>query len=156
MAGGLLILDTNIVLDLFVFRDPLVEPVREMVTGGAMQWLANARMRDELERVLAYEHLAPRMAFHSITRAQVLAQFDAHVRIVDAALKCPFNCKDPDDQHFIDLAVAHRAWLVSKDKAVLALRKRVQLLCGEPMILRPAEFAAAVAEGGAAPASAHH
>jgi putative PIN family toxin of toxin-antitoxin system len=156
MLGGLLILDTNIVLDLFVFRDPQVEPVREAVTGGAMQWLANARMRDELERVLAYEHLVPRMAFHSISSAQVLAQFDARTRIVDAALKCPFNCKDPDDQHFVDLAVAHRAWLLSKDKAVLALRKRVQSLCGGPMIFQPAEFAAAMAEGRTAPASDEH
>ncbi|MDB5944967.1 MAG: putative toxin-antitoxin system toxin component, family, partial [Ramlibacter sp.] len=34
----------------------------------------------------------------------------------------------PDDQKFIDLAVAHRALLLSKDRAVLALRKRLAAL----------------------------
>ena len=155
MVGGLLILDTNVVLDLFVFRDPLVEPVRRALADGSMRWLVNGRMRDELERVLNYEHLLPRMAFHSVTRAQVLTWFDAHTCTVDAALKCPFNCKDADDQHFVDLAVAHRAWLVSKDKAVLALRKRVEWLCGAPMIFRPAEFASALANG-ALPVSERH
>ena len=38
------------------------------------------------------------------------------------------TCKDPDDQIFIDLAVAHRARLLSKDGAVQALRKRLAAL----------------------------
>ena len=38
---------------------------------------------------------------------------------------CPVRCSDPDDQGFIDLAVAHRAMLLSKDKAVLRLRRRL-------------------------------
>lgn len=37
----------------------------------------------------------------------------------------PYTCKDPDDQQFIDLAVAHQAVLLSKDKAVLVMRKRL-------------------------------
>ena len=36
-----------------------------------------------------------------------------------------FACTDPDDQHFLDLASQHQALLISKDKAVLKLRKRV-------------------------------
>ncbi|MFT7776961.1 putative toxin-antitoxin system toxin component, PIN family [Roseateles sp.] len=37
-------------------------------------------------------------------------------------------CRDPDDQKFIDLALAARArWLISRDKAVLALAKRARL-----------------------------
>ena len=38
------------------------------------------------------------------------------------------TCKDPDDQKFIDLAVAHGATLLSKDRAVLALKKRLERL----------------------------
>jgi predicted nucleic acid-binding protein len=34
-------------------------------------------------------------------------------------------CKDPDDQVFIDLAVARGALLLSKDRAVLVMRKRL-------------------------------
>jgi predicted nucleic acid-binding protein len=36
-------------------------------------------------------------------------------------------CSDPDDQVFIDLAVAHRALLLSKDRAVLSMKKRLAL-----------------------------
>ena len=36
-------------------------------------------------------------------------------------------CSDPDDQVFIDLSVAHGAQLVSKDKAVLSMKKRLAL-----------------------------
>jgi predicted nucleic acid-binding protein len=47
------------------------------------------------------------------------------VRIVDAAPKAPLTCTDRDDQIFIDLAVRHRCALLSKDRAVLKLRKRL-------------------------------
>ena len=42
-------------------------------------------------------------------------------------------CKDPDDQQFIDLAVQHGAILLSKDQAVLRLRKRLMALGVEAM-----------------------
>ena len=35
-------------------------------------------------------------------------------------------CRDADDQPFLDLAAAHGAMLLSKDKAVVALRKRLR------------------------------
>jgi predicted nucleic acid-binding protein len=60
--------------------------------------------------------------------AQVLSQFDARAHIVPVAPKAPATCKDPDDQKFIDLAVSHSATLLSKDKAVLCMRKRLMKL----------------------------
>ena len=39
-----------------------------------------------------------------------------------------YVCKDADDQKFIDLAAAHRAILLSKDKAVICMRKRLLTL----------------------------
>jgi predicted nucleic acid-binding protein len=47
---------------------------------------------------------------------------------VDIAPKAPYTCKDADDQKFIDLAAAHRAVLLSKDKAVLRMAKRLATL----------------------------
>ena len=38
------------------------------------------------------------------------------------------TCGDPDDQKFIDLAVAHRCTLLSKDYEVLRMRKRLAQL----------------------------
>jgi predicted nucleic acid-binding protein len=37
-------------------------------------------------------------------------------------------CKDPDDQKYIDLAAAHQAVLLSKDKAVLSMKRRMERL----------------------------
>ena len=123
-----LVLDTNIVLDLLVFADEAVAPVPTMLAAGRLQWVATRAMRDELERVLAYPQIVPRLAFYQLTAGQVLARYDAGVRWVDVAPRVSAVCKDADDQHFIDLAVAHRALLLSKDKAVICMRKRLQLL----------------------------
>jgi predicted nucleic acid-binding protein len=123
-----LVLDTNIVLDLFVFADPRTEPLRELLTQDGASWLATAAMRDELEHVLAYPHIEAKLAYYQLDRARVLARFDRHARIVDAPAKAPVTCSDPDDQKFIDLAVAHQCMLLSKDAAVLSMKKRLVAL----------------------------
>ncbi len=58
----------------------------------------------------------------------MLAAFDAKARLVDIAPRVAYVCKDADDQKFIDLAAAHRAILLSKDKAVICMRKRLLTL----------------------------
>jgi predicted nucleic acid-binding protein len=90
-----------------------------------LRWLATAAMREELLRVLDYPHIARRLAFRSIEAAVVLARFDANVAVAPEAPPAGVTCKDPDDQKFIDLAVAHRALLVSKDRQVLKMRSRM-------------------------------
>jgi predicted nucleic acid-binding protein len=57
-----------------------------------------------------------------------LAQFDALVHIETVAPKASVTCKDADDQKFIDLAVAHKTLLLSKDRAVLCMEKRLLAL----------------------------
>jgi putative PIN family toxin of toxin-antitoxin system len=85
-------------------------------------------MREELERVLGYPKIAKRMAFYGISTEEILEKFDAGSRIVEAPTKASATCKDPDDQKFIDLAVAHSAILLSKDHAVLCMAKRLSAL----------------------------
>ena len=122
-------LDTNIVLDLFVFADKAAWPVRSSLEEGTMRWLATAAMRDELERVLAYAQIIPRLAFYGLAAADVLATFDHHSQRVDAAAKAPVTCKDPDDQKFIDLAMQIGAGtLLSADRAVLRLARHGRAL----------------------------
>jgi putative PIN family toxin of toxin-antitoxin system len=128
MSLPCVVLDTNIVLDLLIFKDPRCEALKQALQSKAFTWIATQVMRDELERVLIYTHLQPRMAFYQITAEQVLAQFDTGVALKDIAARCQFVCTDADDQKFIDLAAAYRATLVSKDKAVLRLRKRLATL----------------------------
>jgi putative PIN family toxin of toxin-antitoxin system len=122
------VLDTNIVLDAFVFDDPASRPLKVALAAFQLQWVATKAMRDELLRVLAYPKIVPRLVFYQVTAAHVLAQFDGQATLVDTAPKASVTCRDPDDQKFIDLAVAHQAMLLSKDNAVLCMRKRLAVL----------------------------
>ena len=126
--GFYVVLDTNIVLDLFVFSDPAVEPVQAALQQGTLRWIATQAMRDELVRVLAYPQIVKSLAHHQISADQVLVRFDAQAHLVALAPKASVTCKDPDDQKFIDLAVAHSAHLLSKDHAVLCMAKRLLAL----------------------------
>jgi putative PIN family toxin of toxin-antitoxin system len=124
----MIVLDTNIVLDLFVFDDPAVLPLRDALQTQQLQWIATPAMREELARVLAYKQIVPRLAYYQRNATDVLADFDRLVRLVDVAPKAHPTCKDPDDQKFIDLAVAHKTPLLSKDHAVLCMKKRLLAL----------------------------
>ena len=123
-----IVIDTNIILDLFVFGDPATAPLRQQLDAGELGWVATQPMRDELERVLAYPQIVPRMDFYGCSAAEVLGHFDRLVRLVEVAAKTTAICKDADDQKFIDLAVAHGARLLSKDRAVLCMKKRLLAL----------------------------
>lgn len=127
-SATVLVLDTNIVLDLLVYEDPAAQALRDRLADGQTRWLATAAMREELRRVLAYPQVLRRLQARMRSAEAVLAAFDASAGVVDAAPKAPCTCKDADDQKFIDLAVAHTAMLLSKDKAVLCMGKRLARL----------------------------
>ena len=122
------VLDTNIVLDLWLYQDPATPVLQAALSDNTVQWLATQVMRDELARVLAYTHIVARMAASGITADHLLNRFDAYAQLMPIAAKAQFVCKDPDDQKFIDLAAAHAAQLISKDKAVLTMRNRMARL----------------------------
>ena len=122
-----IVIDTQVVMDWLVFHDARVQPLTAAITSGSVRWLVAPAMRDEIRHVLGRgvaARYAPDLAF-------IEAQFDAHAQHVDAAAPQPLAtrlvCRDPDDQKFIDLALASNArWLISRDKAVLALAKRAR------------------------------
>jgi predicted nucleic acid-binding protein len=132
----IVILDTNIVLDLFLFQDPRTEPLREQLHSGQLDWRATQHMRNELERVLTYANISAKLTFYNKTATDILANFDHHAKLTQApTAKAPYTCKDADDQVFIDLAAAlatqnpeAHVSLISKDKAVLSMRKRLEKL----------------------------
>ncbi len=127
------VLDTNIVLDVFLFADPAAQPLREALAQAHIRWISTAPMREELARVLDYPHIAKRMDFYQRSFEDLLRDFDTHSHTVDVAQRAPLRCKDPDDQRFIDLALAQRAGLLSKDHAVLCMAKRLRAL-GVPYV----------------------
>jgi putative PIN family toxin of toxin-antitoxin system len=123
-----LVLDTNIVLDLLVFEDAQALDVKTGLEQGTLRWLATLPMRDELERVLAYPQIASRLASRALRADHVLKAFDGRAVLVEVPGKAPVSCSDADDQKFIDLAVRHKCWLLSKDAAVLSMKKRLAAL----------------------------
>ena len=120
-----LVLDTNVVLDLFHWANTDAVPIMAALEAGQIACFADDRTLDELQRVLTYPQLkmTPEMIVERYARYRGLIQ------LVEAgeAPKLP-RCKDRDDQKFLELAARCGAnLLVSKDKALLRLRGRTTL-----------------------------
>jgi predicted nucleic acid-binding protein len=128
------VLDTNIVLDLWVFDEPQAQALRDSLETGASCWMATTAMREELARVLDYPQIAKRLNARALPAQAVLDHFDRLARLQPDAPKAAYTCKDADDQKFIDLAVQHGAALHSKDAEVLCMKKRLER-CG--VVLNP-------------------
>ena len=143
-------LDTNVVLDWLVFGHPIAAPLRTALTSGAYRWLCTRPMRDELADVIGRGSLSR----WAIDAEAVLGVFDAlavevgPLPLLGASER--LRCTDPDDQLFIDLAIAHRAQaLLTRDRAVLRLAPRARRF--EVLIATPEVW---LGRGGAALAAA--
>jgi putative PIN family toxin of toxin-antitoxin system len=128
-----LVLDTNIVLDWLVFDNAFMNPLRDGVREQRVIVVTHPHVIEELQRVLAYRALK----LDSSHQSQVLAHYCAQTHTTDLLqgyspenLMLPTGfpeCRDRDDQHFLALTYHTKAdALVSRDKAVLKLRKRAQ------------------------------
>jgi predicted nucleic acid-binding protein len=116
-----LVVDTNVVLDLLVFGDPGTHRLRKWLDAGVVAWLGSDTMRAELAHVLARGFGERWQAVPST----VVSEWDRQVAVQPEAAACGLNCSDPDDQKFIDLAVAHAPCrLLSRDRALLRLAPR--------------------------------
>ena len=119
----LVVLDTNVVLDLLHFDDATVRPLRRALEAGRLRCAVAEATLEEWRRVLAY----PEFALDITQQAALLERYQALSEMTvafDGAPGLP-RCSDPDDQKFIELAAAAGAQaLVSKDRAVLKLRRR--------------------------------
>ena len=122
------VLDTNIVLDLWLYQDPATPALLAALQQRQINWVATAPMREEFLRVLTYPHITERRLKQQTEVDWMLAQFDNYASMQEVAPRAPYVCKDPDDQKFIDLAVEYKAWLISKDKQVLRLTNRLARL----------------------------
>jgi len=128
VAPAPVVIDTNIVLDIWVYLDSATPSLLNALEEGKLHWLATVSMREELLRVLDYPHIAQRRNRDGVSAEAVLAHFDRLAQMHPIAPKAPYVCKDEDDQKFIDLAAAHQALLLSKDKQVLRLTSRLARL----------------------------
>ncbi|MGN6389816.1 MAG: PIN domain-containing protein [Burkholderiaceae bacterium] len=122
-----IVIDTNVCLDLFHFRDPRWDRLLDALRAGHVEALTRDDCRNEWRIVLGYAHLgiAPE------DRPRIEAQFDMLIRpfhgeLGDAVAVLPV-CRDPDDQKFLELARdAGARTLLTKDKALLKLARRTR------------------------------
>ena len=119
----IIVIDTNVCLDLFVFKDPRWAALLDAIESGAVEAITRADCRDEYNIVLHYKHLP----LDDDSRPLAAARFDQLIKVVAppaSGVRLP-ACSDKDDQKFLELALqCHAHVLVSKDKAVLKLGKR--------------------------------
>ena len=106
-----LVLDTNVWLDWLLFDDPAVAPIRNAVAEGK----AESGSRKE-------EGVDPRPTIQDprVSGSIHHSPFTAHA--VPAEGNPLPKCEDPDDQKFLELALAcDAAFLVTRDGALLEL-----------------------------------
>jgi putative PIN family toxin of toxin-antitoxin system len=128
-----LVLDTNVVLDWLLFADPLLDSLTHGVFDSKVEVLTHVPALNELQRVLGY----PAFKLDPNRQATLFEHYRCRTRISDLPpdftlhnllLPTDFpDCKDPDDQHFLALCYhTHADALITRDKALLALRKRAR------------------------------
>jgi putative PIN family toxin of toxin-antitoxin system len=146
-----IVIDTNVCLDLFVFRDPRWALLLAALENGTIEAVTREDCRMEWRIVLGYPHLP----LNDQTRQQSSAEFDRLITyvapepITDQLLP---RCIDSDDQKFLELARDSGAdVLITKDKALLKLARKtvksglfqiIQPEAWESVSLLPIPFAA--------------
>jgi uncharacterized protein len=126
-----LVLDTNVAIDWLVFDDPFMATFREAVSCGRITVVTHRHAVEELRRVLGYRALK----LDETQQIRILDRYTAQTSMSEAVGGSPGipielprgfpRCRDPDDTPFLLLAWYAKAdALVSRDNAVLALRRR--------------------------------
>lgn len=128
-----LVIDTNVVLDWLFFQMPMLKRLTDSVDAGRVTVHTHPLLIEEFQRVLAFPQFkAPesvRPIIVEMYRKQSVPQpLDAELLLRNDGLPEGFpRCRDPDDERFLALAWHSKAdALVSRDKALLKLKRRVQ------------------------------
>ena len=119
-----IVIDTNVCLDLFVFKDPRWAALLDALETGAVEAVTRSDCRDEYNIVLHYKHLP----LDDDSRPLAAARFDQLIKVVapaESGVRLPV-CTDRDDQKFLEIARdAQAGVLITKDKALLKLGRRL-------------------------------
>ena len=116
-----LVLDTNVILDLLVFKDPSAEPIRLLLDTQQVDALRTLASMAELIDVIG----RPAFKLSQADQEKIVQSWESSSRLVEntAIEPAPFTCRDPDDQVFINMAYSLRpTLLLSKDLRVLELQ----------------------------------
>lgn len=118
-----LILDTNILLDIFVFQDIKTQDLKQAIIDRQIAVFASQKTIAELADVIA----RPLFGLEPQQQNKILEQWQSLSQLQDDSClqQAPWTCADADDQIFLDLAFQLKpAILISKDNALLKLASR--------------------------------
>ena len=122
-----LVLDTNVWLDWLVFDDPSIAPLKAAVSENTAEVIVDEAAVEELTRVLAYPFgartLGAQQQAAAMARCLRIARRNEGGGRRAEGISLP-RCADPDDQKFLELALACGAnYLVTRDDALLQLAR---------------------------------
>ena len=137
-----LVLDTNTILALWMFRDPRLASLRDWIEGGAYTLVSREDALTELRHVLAYSQFR----LGEDAQHALLADYRSRVEILPEtaageARALPV-CRDGDDQKFLEIAFdAGASHLLTRDKLLLRAGRH-RLLSGRYRVTTPERFSA--------------
>lgn len=120
---SVVVLDTNVLLDLFVFNDFRAIALKEALVTGNMTALATPKTIEEFADVIS----RPLFSLNQAAQEKLVLQWHDLAKITDdeILIAAPWRCQDPDDQVFLDLAYTYKPCsLISKDNEVLIFSNR--------------------------------
>jgi putative PIN family toxin of toxin-antitoxin system len=120
---SVVVLDTNILLDIFVFNDARATNLKQALLNSGISAVASQKTLLEFADVIS----RPLFKLDEATQAVILSQWQSTAQQYDDSnlAPAPWKCQDPDDQVFLDLAYQLRpAILISKDNALLCIASR--------------------------------
>ena len=112
------VLDTNILLDIFVFNDERAIHLKQAIVNESIVAIASQKTMLEFADVIR----RPLFKLDEATQVAVLSQWQSIAKQYDDSdlAPAPWICQDPDDQVFLDLAFTSKPCiLISKDNEVL-------------------------------------
>lgn len=121
-----IVLDTNVCLDLFVFKDPRWHNLMQALINQDIEAITREDCRNEWLHVLDYPHLPVTPEIKS----EVIKAFDQYITCLPISEQSTFGlpiCTDKDDQKFLEIALhADANILLTKDKALLKLARKTK------------------------------
>ena len=123
------VFDTNTVVSALLFANGHLAWLRQHWPSGSSAPLISRATAAEIARVLCY----PKFRFAPADRLELLGCYLPYCISVDQTEQCPLQCRDKNDQIFLDLAHCGGAsLLITGDQDLLALAGQTAFLIETP------------------------
>ncbi len=117
------VFDTNALLDIFVFNDFRTIHLKQKLIDGELNALASPKTVEEFADVIS----RPLFSLEQPIQENILKHWRSLAKVLadETLINAPWQCQDPDDQVFLNLAyTAKPCLLISKDNKILKLANK--------------------------------